>query len=85
MNIINIIPVAVGLNITANAVGFQVQNFNLTPEELPMNARFYNVEGESKTEVSNIPFTLPKSVYDKWTTDSYLETESLKALNLTKV
>jgi len=80
MNIINITPVSVALNITANKVTFQVLTLDLTPETFNLNARFFNEE----VEVSNVPFELPIEDYTNWKSDSELETKCLAALNLTK-
>jgi hypothetical protein len=84
MNKINIEPVIVGFNITANVVAFQVLTFDLSPDTFNLNARFYNeIEAEIK-EVSNIPFTLPLEDYETWKSDAVLENKCLKALNLVR-
>jgi len=87
MNKINIKPVVVGLNITANAVAIQVLTLDITPEVFNLNARFFNVNQKEGLgpEVANIPFTLPLEDYENWQTNEYLENKSLAALNLEKV
>ena len=82
MNKINIEPVVVGLNITANVVSFQILTFDLSPITFNLNARFYNETNDELQEVSNIPFTLPLEDYESWKSDSVLENKCLKALNL---
>ena len=82
MNLIKIKPVQVALNTTANAVAIQVLTLNIAPENFNLNARFFFVDGEIKSEVSNVPFSLPIEDYNKWVTDEYLENASLNALNL---
>jgi hypothetical protein len=85
MNQINIEPVTVGFNITANVVAFQVLTFDLSPITFNLNARFYNETKDEIKEVSNIPFTLPLEDYETWKSDSVLENKCLKALNLVKL
>lgn len=85
MNLINIKPVAVGLNITANAVAIQVLTLDIKPIAFNLNARFFDVTEDKQTEVANIPFTLPLEDYDNWQTDEYLENKSLAKLGLTRV
>jgi len=84
MNQINIEPVIVGFNITANVVAFQVLTFDLSPITFNLNARFYFETEEEIKEVSNIPFTLPIEDYETWKSDSVLENKCLKALNLVR-
>ena len=84
MNQINIEPVIVGFNITANVVAFQVLTFDLSPITFNLNARFYNETQEEIKEVSNIPFSLPLEDYETWKSDSVLENKCLKALNLVR-
>ena len=82
MNTINITPVVVAFNTTANAVSFQVLTLNLTPTEFKLNARFYNVHEKQTTEVANIPFALPFEDYENWNSDLELENKCLSALSL---
>lgn len=83
MTLINIIPVTVGYNQTANAIAIQVLTLDLTPEKFNLNGRFFYVDSENiKTELANIPFELPIEDYIKWLTDEYLENKCLEALNL---
>jgi hypothetical protein len=84
MNKINIEPVVVGWNITANVVSFQILTFDLSPLTFNLNARFYNETEEKIKEVCNIPFTLPLEDYETWKSDSVLENKCLKALNLVR-
>jgi hypothetical protein len=84
MNQINIIPVTVGFNITANVVSFQILTFDLSPITFNLNARFYVETQDQIKEVSNIPFTLPLEDYESWKSDGVLENKCLKALNLVK-
>jgi hypothetical protein len=84
MNQINIEPVTVGFNITANVVAFQVLTFDLSPLTFNLNARFYLETEEEIKEVSNIPFTLPIEDYETWQSDAVLENKCLKALNLVR-
>ncbi len=87
MKIIDIKPVAVGLNITANAVSFQVLTLDITPKQFKLNARFFYINAEpgletERTEVSNTPFELPIEDYNNWQTDEYLESKCLTKLGL---
>lgn len=84
MNTINITPVVVAFNTTANAVSFQVLTLNLTPTEFKLNARFYNVQEKQTTEVANILFALPLEDYNNWNSDVELENKCLSALGLQK-
>jgi hypothetical protein len=84
MNKINIEPVTVGFNITANVVAFQILTFDLSPIEFNLNARFYNKIEAETIEVCNIPFTLPIEDYETWKSDAVLENKCLKALNLVR-
>jgi len=81
MNIIDIKPVAVALNVTANKVAFQVLTLDLTPKTFNLNARFFS----DKVEVSNVPFELPISDYNDWKSDLELENKCLTALNLERL
>jgi len=78
MNLINIKPVFVALNTTANKVAFQVLTLDLSPKEFKLNARFY----QDDAEITNIPFELDLSFYESWTNDVELENECLKHFNL---
>lgn len=80
MNIINIKPVLVGFNLTANKVSFQILTFDLSPKEFNLVAKFYN----DNNEIANIPFELPIEDYNNWKSDSGLENKCLVALNLDK-
>lgn len=82
MTTINIKPVPVGFNRTANAISIQVLTLNIKPEKFNLNARFFSVIEDKKTELANVPFELPLEDYDNWQTDEYLENKSLQALNL---
>jgi hypothetical protein len=83
MTLINIKPVAVGLNQTANAISIQVLTLDLTPEKFNLNARFFSIDSKNiQTELLNIPFELPIEDYSNWISDTYLENKSLEALNL---
>jgi hypothetical protein len=78
MNTINILPVFVALNTTANKVVFQVLTLDLSPTEFKLNARFF----QDTNEITNIPFELPLSVYELWTDDKYLEDVCLSHFKL---
>ena len=82
MELIKIKPVPVSLGTTANAVLFQVMTLDLSPSEFKLNARFFNVEKETKTEVANVPFELPLADYETWTNDEVLADKCLTKLNL---
>jgi len=82
MNLINIKPIAVALNTTANAVSFQVLTLSLPPQNFLLNARFFQVDENLKVEVSNVPFELSLEDYENWQNDTELENKCLAALNL---
>jgi len=84
MNTIKIEPVAVALNVLANAVSFEVLTLQIPPTTFNLNARFFSINGEQKTEVANISFSLPLADYEAWQSDAELENKCLIHLKLTK-
>lgn len=76
--IVKIIPTPVALGVLADGFDVQVLTFNLAPDTLPCNGKFYK-DGK---EVANVPFELSKDVYENWLTDQYLIEQSMLVLGL---